>query len=61
MRSAQRSALPTASAHGKCTSIHYIVRNPGLVWDTLVNIPVNVPICSTFLTVSSAPSVFVSS
>lgn len=51
---------PTANVHGKCTSSHYIIKNPGLVWDTLVNIPVNVPDCSTFLSVSSAQSVLVS-
>lgn len=45
------------NVHGKCGD--YIINNPGVVWDTLVNIPINVPDYSTFVFRSSTQSTFV--
>lgn len=36
----------------------FMLNNPG-VWDTFVNIPINVLWCSTFMSVSSGQSIFV--
>lgn len=50
---------PTANVDGKWNSSHYIIKNHGVVWDTLVNIPISVLDWSTFVSISTAQSGFV--